>query len=106
MKKKIIGSFLIIAIAAVAAFNVNLNLERDRDISPIVLANVEALAGENGGSNELSTVSSACQVLIKEIIGYDSDNKPIIVSIPYPGMQGICVGPPGKCSPWPCTKIY
>jgi len=43
MKKTIIGSIAIIAIAAVAAFNVQLNTT-DNKLSNISLANVEALA--------------------------------------------------------------
>jgi len=43
MKKTIIGSIAIVAIAAVAAFNVQLNTT-DNKLSNISLANVEALA--------------------------------------------------------------
>ncbi|MDR1882067.1 MAG: NVEALA domain-containing protein [Prevotella sp.] len=49
MKQKIILRFLVMAITAVAAFNVNLSLNRENDMSLMVLANVEALAGENDG---------------------------------------------------------
>jgi hypothetical protein len=44
MKKKILGGIAILAIAAVAAFNVNLNTQ-ESNMSPLALANVEALAG-------------------------------------------------------------
>ena len=43
MKKKIFGGLLVLAIAAVAAFNLNLNSE-DSEFSLLSLANVEALA--------------------------------------------------------------
>jgi hypothetical protein len=52
MKKKIIGGLLVLAIAAVAAFNMNLNLAQESNMSPLALANVEALAqNENSGGN-------------------------------------------------------
>jgi hypothetical protein len=52
MKKKIFGSLIIIAIAAVAAFNVNLNLNltQESNMSPLALANVEALAQNESGA--------------------------------------------------------
>jgi len=51
MKKKILGGIAVLAIVAVAAFNVNLN--QKSDMSLLGLANVEALAQEssNGGSS-------------------------------------------------------
>jgi hypothetical protein len=62
MKKKIIGSFLIIAFAAVAAFNMNLSLEQKNEISLLVLANIEALA-QNENSNGCETLSSGSSVV-------------------------------------------
>ena len=51
MKKKIFGGIVILAIAAVAAFNVNFDTKSNK-LSDISLANVEALATpENGSSN-------------------------------------------------------
>ena len=50
MKKIIFGCIAVIAIAVVAAFNVNLNTKSD--ISLLTLANVEALAEENNGKNK------------------------------------------------------
>lgn len=47
MKKKIIGCFLVLTIAAVAAFNLNLNTNKVI-ISNISLANIEALAQTSG----------------------------------------------------------
>jgi hypothetical protein len=53
MKKKIFGSLIVIAIVAVVAFNMNLNLAQESNMSPLALANVEALANnESGGSSE------------------------------------------------------
>jgi hypothetical protein len=46
MKKKTFGSLIVIAIVAVAIFNLNLNTQ-ENDLSALSLANVEALAGEN-----------------------------------------------------------
>jgi len=44
MKKKILGGLAVFAIAIVAAFNVNINMQDD-GLSSISLDNVEALAG-------------------------------------------------------------
>jgi hypothetical protein len=46
MKKKILGGIAVLAIAVVAAWNVNLS-SQSNDLSDISLANVEALAIEN-----------------------------------------------------------
>jgi hypothetical protein len=49
VKKKILYGFAILAIAAVAAFNLNFN--NDENVpSPLTLANVEALAEENNSN--------------------------------------------------------
>jgi hypothetical protein len=52
MKKKIFGGIAIVAIAAVAAFNVNLS-KQSNGLSGISLANVEALA--DGDQNQSKT---------------------------------------------------
>ena len=50
MKKKLFGGISVLAIVAVAAFNVNQN--QKSDMSLLALANVEALANsEYGGNN-------------------------------------------------------
>ena len=49
MKKKIFGGILAVAIAAVAAVNVNFNNESEDALSALSLANVEALAQGEGG---------------------------------------------------------
>jgi hypothetical protein len=46
MKKKIFGGIALLAIAAVVAWNVDLN-SQSNDLSDISLANIEALAGEH-----------------------------------------------------------
>lgn len=56
MKKKIILGIAVLAIAAVAAFNVNLNTNQKSDMSLLALANIEALAdfefnGQNWDTN-------------------------------------------------------
>ena len=45
MKNKIFGSIAILAIAAIAAFNMNINTN-ENGLSEVSLANVEALASE------------------------------------------------------------
>jgi hypothetical protein len=50
MSKKLFGGIVILAIAAVAAWNVNLN-SQSNDLSDIALTNVEALASENNCHN-------------------------------------------------------
>ena len=49
MKKKIFGGILAVAIAAVAAVNVNFNNEAEGALSALSLANVEALAQDESG---------------------------------------------------------
>jgi predicted exporter len=46
MKKKLFGSIAVLAIAAMAAFNVNINNSSENDLSLISLNEVEALAQE------------------------------------------------------------
>jgi Tfp pilus assembly protein FimT len=50
MKKKILGDIAILAIAAVAAFNVNMNTQ-DSNLSTLALANIEALAQNESGTS-------------------------------------------------------
>jgi hypothetical protein len=47
MKNKIFGSIAILAIAAIAAFNMNINAN---GLSEVSLSNVEALASESSGT--------------------------------------------------------
>jgi hypothetical protein len=49
MKKSIIGGIAVLAIAAVAIFNVNYNNSPGKNLSAVSLANVEALADESPG---------------------------------------------------------
>ncbi len=52
MKKKILVGIAVLAIAAIAAFNVNLNMDQKNELSLLALVNVEALAqNEEGGSD-------------------------------------------------------
>lgn len=46
MKKNFFYGFVVLAIVAVAAFNVNLNLSQKNNMSLLTLANIEALAKE------------------------------------------------------------
>lgn len=48
MKKKFFGGIIVLAITAIAAFNVNLNLQQE-GYSVLSLNDIEALAQEDGG---------------------------------------------------------
>ncbi len=52
MKKKIFGGLVVAAVAAIASFNVNINLNAENEISSVSLANVEALAQSESGGNK------------------------------------------------------
>ena len=55
MRKKVLGSLAVLSIAAMTAFNVNMN-SQENGLSDVSLANVEALAFEssnNSGSAEV-----------------------------------------------------
>lgn len=53
MKKKIFTGIAVLAIVAIAAFNVNMNLNvNNGEVSSLSLANVVALAGENVGTKK------------------------------------------------------
>jgi hypothetical protein len=53
MKTKIFGGIAVLAIAAVATWNVSVNISSERDkLSEISLANVEALAQEGGNARD------------------------------------------------------
>jgi hypothetical protein len=51
MKKNFLYGISVLAIAAVAAWNVNFNSQKNNGLSDIQLANVEALAQEGGNAN-------------------------------------------------------
>jgi hypothetical protein len=51
MKKIILGGIAIVAIAVMAAVNVNMNSQSENLLSDLALANVEALADGEGGTN-------------------------------------------------------
>ena len=55
-KKKIFGSIAVLAIAALAAFNVNINTQED-GLSDVSLNNVEALASETPNSDKKCSTS-------------------------------------------------
>ena len=60
MKKKIFGGVLLLAIAAVAAFNVNFNMNENNKLSSLALANIEALASgeQNTGCYKVEVSST------------------------------------------------
>ena len=53
MRNKILGCLAVLAVAAVAAWNVNVS-SQTKGMSDVMLANVEALAQENGGDADCS----------------------------------------------------
>ena len=57
MKKKIFGGIAILAIAAIAAFNVNLNMNQKNKLSLLALVNVEALAEGEASSKKYKCYS-------------------------------------------------
>lgn len=63
MKKKIFGGLFILAIAAVAAFNINMNRQDNRQ-SFLSLANVEALAGESENKDENDWYVTKCTTTV------------------------------------------
>jgi hypothetical protein len=58
MKKKILSGIVLFTIAAIAAWNVNLN-SQSNELSDISLANVEALATESGTGNVVDCYSES-----------------------------------------------
>ena len=63
MKKRILSGVAVMAIATIAAFNLNLNVE-NQELSLLNLANVEALAeGEHGNDDlcAMSTITWMCR---------------------------------------------
>jgi len=60
MKKKILGGIAVLAIAAVAAWNVNYG-SKMKGMSDLSLANVEALAQEESDTPNTSNISNKCE---------------------------------------------
>ena len=98
-KKKIFGSIAVLAIAAIAAFNININAN-ENGLSDISLANVEALADGEGGSNGcavipdhyltvkvesfnvISNSKGEINILGKNAAGFEANKQvPVIVAI-------------------------
>lgn len=61
MKKYIFGGIAVLAIATVAAWNMNLN-SQSNNLSEISLANVEALAGETNTSASCNGLLGWCSL--------------------------------------------
>jgi len=51
MKKKILGGLAVLAIAAIAAWNVNFSSKTEGMMSDVMLANIQALAQSEGGGS-------------------------------------------------------
>jgi len=68
MKKKIFGGIVILAIAAMAAFNVNMNTQNE-NLSDLSLANVEALAqSEDLTQRPCPTKGGTCFVSVGDLV--------------------------------------
>jgi hypothetical protein len=71
--KYILGSLAVLAIAAVAAWNVNLNSQKN-ELSDILLANVEALAQESDWLRPCPNTYGTCRIevgtTLMVIVGY------------------------------------
>jgi hypothetical protein len=63
MRTKIFGGIAVLAIVAVAAWNVNLNSQPSYKLSDTMLANVEALAQETGTGARSCSLSWKVSVL-------------------------------------------
>jgi hypothetical protein len=97
MKKKIFGGIALLAIAAMAAWNVNLNSQPSNKLSDTMLANIEALAGENGTETEQGWRS-----LTKKVTDYiRDDNGNVIRTEEYDLLCCINNGPLVSCTPDP-----
>jgi hypothetical protein len=70
MKKRILGGIAVLAIAAVAAINVNMSSQSENLLSDLALANVEALAQESGGRGCTSDISAICETIHNDWWGY------------------------------------
>lgn len=57
MKKKLLGLITVLAIAAIAAYNVNVNIQNN-GLSDISLENIEALASEDGYASKCNSCMS------------------------------------------------
>lgn len=98
MKKKIFGSILAVAIAAVATVNVNFNNEAENALSALGLANAEALAnGEEGSAKK----GEACETeRCKLDLGggmYTSSVERICVTVDDPN---------STCTPVSCGEVF
>ena len=87
MKKKIFGGMIVLAIVAVAAFNMNFNLKNNQFTS-LTLANVEALASESTDPCAGNTYHSPNEILKKETC---------ITAGKQNGHMLSCISETGKC---------
>ena len=86
MKKEILVGIAVLAIAAIAAFNVNLNTKSE--VSLLTLANVEALASESTDPCAGNTYHSPNEILKKETC---------ITAGKQNGHMLSCISETGKC---------
>lgn len=86
MKKKIFVGIAVLAITAIASFNVNLNT--NSEVSLLTLANVEALASESTDPCAGNTYHSPNEILKKETC---------ITAGKQNGHMLSCISETGKC---------
>jgi len=86
MKKKIFFGIAVLAITAIASFNVNLNT--NSEVSLLTLANVEALASESTDPCAGNTYHSPNEILKKETC---------ITAGKQNGHMLSCISETGKC---------
>jgi hypothetical protein len=82
MKKKILGGIAMLAIAAVAVVNVNLN-SQGHELSAISLANVEALAEDEDSENKKSCFKTVTEA---------PDDNSLAVSVRKCSSCSYCLG--------------
>lgn len=91
MKKKILGVTLIVTLAVVAAFNINLNKSNSK--GDLALANVEALAQAEGTSyaKELEWISCPIyEVVVGFPIVIGGIEFPVGATVTYNGTEKAC----------------
>jgi len=102
MRKKI---FVVLAVF-ITICNMAFGLYNDNEITELASLKIEAFANiETDGGIRGPLYKYGCVVVIDEIVGYESDNSPIIHPTPYGGELGKCGGVEGTCTPFSCTKL-
>ena len=95
MKKKIFLGVFALALLAAAGFGVNKSMSSDAQLSDLALANVEALAQENGGGETKGYPTS------KKIINYFYDSNGRLIRTEE-HVEPCCISGNFTCSYPPC----